>query len=149
VNPRGNLPRGGEALWKLRVAGQRPESMVLAALNGPHGVPNTQVWVGTYLPDSAIPGLEWRMLVGLDVEVVTDMSIPLPRLLIMIRTVAAHAAGLFLWYSDLGVRFVLRWGGKRLTVGLPEFEGEVTAELAAAAGAIGNRLRAELWRRGL
>ena len=139
-----NFPLGGKALWDMRVAGQAPEDMVVASLAGPQGVQNPVMWVGDTLSDSALRGLEWRMVAGLDVEVVATGATPLPRLLAVLRAILPHARDVFVRYPDAGFRLAVRWLDPQLPIRLVDFEGEATPEDRALAGAVVRRLRSEL-----
>jgi hypothetical protein len=108
VTPR-NLPLGGKELWQLRVSGQRPESMVVVSLVGPPRVANPVLWVGDTLSDESLLRLEWRMVADLDVEIVADGAVPLPRLVALIRALRPHAAGLFVRYEDIDLRVIVQW----------------------------------------
>lgn len=135
------FPLGGKALWDMRVSGQCPEDMAVVSLAGPQLPHNPMMWVG----DNADPArLEWRMLVGMDVEVVALGSTPLPRLLAVLRAILPHARDVFIRYPDAGFRLAVRWLDPRLPVRLVDYDGSPTPETRALARAVVRRLGSEL-----
>lgn len=114
------LPYGGEAILKARAAGKRPAEMVILSLVGPiPGIENPVVWPGK---SASIADLDLSFLADLDVEVATDTKIPFARLLEAIRAVQTHACGLFVWWSDVGMRVTIRWTLKGDHVSLPRLD---------------------------
>jgi hypothetical protein len=128
-----NLPYGGAPLWQMRVAGRWPEDMVVVSLIGPQRIPNPQLWVGATLPDSAISGLEWRMLAGLDAEIIVNGKVPVSRVVVTIRAL------------DAGTTIPINWLGTVARVHPPQYAAaEPSADDRALGSRIARRLRNEL-----
>lgn len=139
-----NFPIGGEELWKLRVAGKRPDDMVVVSLIGPTPTPNPLLWVGDRLPDATARSLEWRMLAGLDVEIVASGAVPLPRLLMILRGILPHARDVFVHYPDAGFRIAVRFLDPSLPPRVVDYDDAATPDSRALAGAVARRLAADL-----
>jgi hypothetical protein len=140
-----NLPYGGAPLWQMRVAGRWPEDMVVVSLIGPQRIPNPQLWVGATLPDSAISGLEWRMLAGLDAEIIVNGKVPVSRVVATIRALLPHTLGLFASWLDAGITIPIKWLGTVARVHPPQYAAaEPSADDRALGSRIARRLRNQL-----
>lgn len=103
---------GGPEILKVREAGNRPADIVLVSLLGPLRIPNPCVWLGKkhlVKLETGDTGLWWGYLAELDVEIVTDTSVPFASLLNLIRELSATVHGLFVWWRDIDYRLTVQW----------------------------------------
>jgi hypothetical protein len=93
----------------MRVAKQRPSGDVVLSLVGPLRTGGLVMWVGEH---QNVASLEYRMCVGLNVQIATALRVPFPRVIEAINAMAPHCEGLSLWWQDApNVVFPVKWGG--------------------------------------